>query len=270
MKEFAYLSVEVDSLGGCSERCPFIDKRIDLEYVYYCRLFSCQLRSFPNSCPGIERLMVCREATEDPGPEFFTGAPVEGYIRELGHMVKECPGCGCLIVNSRDMCIRCSKDLDEEEGDIMQLDERNREEGLNLPLHKLSEAGLVETVPPAHPPIETIRDDRIHLDSVLVQVSDFTRTPGGRFMTDGPFSGEEFRELYLEKHFNGEDLDYKVEVDLRGTEGYTSSFLDEAFGGLVRKFPDRKVRKRLLFHCDGITHVAREIAEILWEASKDG
>jgi hypothetical protein len=60
---------------------------------------------------------------------------------------------------------------------------------------------------------------------------DFSRTPGPRFIDQGPFSGEKFRKDFLEKTIN---LYSKVVVNLDGTAGYGSSFLDEAFGGLIR------------------------------------
>jgi hypothetical protein len=60
---------------------------------------------------------------------------------------------------------------------------------------------------------------------------DFTRFPAGRFKTDGPYSGELFREQCLRPALEQYQF---LEVDLDGVAGYGSSFLDEAFGGLVR------------------------------------
>ncbi len=60
---------------------------------------------------------------------------------------------------------------------------------------------------------------------------EFTRFPSGRLKSLGGTSGEEFREKFLQKPIaNGEE----VTVQLDGTIGYSSSFLEEAFGGLVR------------------------------------
>lgn len=60
---------------------------------------------------------------------------------------------------------------------------------------------------------------------------EFTRSPAGRHISDGPFSGEKFRQEFLLPALqNGSD----VEVNLSGTLGFGSSFLEEAFGGLVR------------------------------------
>lgn len=60
---------------------------------------------------------------------------------------------------------------------------------------------------------------------------DFSRFPAGRYQTDGPNSGERFREELLAPSLRTADL---VTVKLDGTRGYGSSFLEEAFGGLVR------------------------------------
>ena len=62
---------------------------------------------------------------------------------------------------------------------------------------------------------------------------DFSPTPGGRFRAMGPASGEQFREL-LRKALQRKPPE-DVEVILDGVEGYGSSFLEEAFGGLIRK-----------------------------------
>lgn len=61
---------------------------------------------------------------------------------------------------------------------------------------------------------------------------DFTRYPAGRRSEDGPFSGERFREEKLLPQFQE---GVSVEVLLDGTAGYGSSFLEEAFGGLIRR-----------------------------------
>lgn len=59
----------------------------------------------------------------------------------------------------------------------------------------------------------------------------FSETPAGRYRSDGPYSGEVFREDFLYPALRSNEL---VEVNLDGTLGYGSSFLEESFGGLVR------------------------------------
>ena len=61
--------------------------------------------------------------------------------------------------------------------------------------------------------------------------NDFSRFPSGRYKTDGKFSGEHFREDYLLPYLKKHD---RVVVDINDVRGYGSSFLEEAFGGLIR------------------------------------
>ncbi|MFH2077416.1 MAG: STAS-like domain-containing protein [Pseudomonadota bacterium] len=60
----------------------------------------------------------------------------------------------------------------------------------------------------------------------------YTRFPLGRKKQHGKGSGEEFRELFLLPALQGESPTVVIELD--DTLGYGSSFLEEAFGGLVR------------------------------------
>jgi hypothetical protein len=79
-------------------------------------------------------------------------------------------------------------------------------------------------------------------DHVKIRVADnFSITPGGRFKVDGPYSGEEFRETWLEPLFKN-DPPAKIIIDFDGGEGYSTAFLEETFGGLVRKFGKEKVK----------------------------
>ncbi|WP_292375057.1 STAS-like domain-containing protein [Mesorhizobium sp.] len=63
-------------------------------------------------------------------------------------------------------------------------------------------------------------------------LQEFSKTPGGRYYTDGPASGQKFREEFLLPALAAND---RVIVEMDGTRGYPSSFLEEAFGGLVRE-----------------------------------
>ena len=75
--------------------------------------------------------------------------------------------------------------------------------------------------------------------------SQFSRYPAGRFVSDGPFSGEYFRDNLLIPALDGGE---KVILQMDGTRGYGSSFLEEAFGGLVRKgYKPEALMKRLEF-----------------------
>lgn len=73
---------------------------------------------------------------------------------------------------------------------------------------------------------------------------DFTPFPIFRLRGDGSFSGEEFREDHLMKALS-EGMTVTVELD--GTIGYGSAFLQEAFGGLVHELglSDTQLKSRL-------------------------
>jgi hypothetical protein len=73
---------------------------------------------------------------------------------------------------------------------------------------------------------------------------DFSRTPGARYRTDGPFSGEQFREEVLMPLLKDNE---SIIVDLDGTRGFATSFLEEAFGGLARKIGVKTCLSRLTF-----------------------
>lgn len=60
---------------------------------------------------------------------------------------------------------------------------------------------------------------------------DFSKTPKGRYRIDGNHSGEEFRQEFLIPILK---KNKEIRIDLDGTKGYSSSFLEEAFGGLIR------------------------------------
>ena len=71
----------------------------------------------------------------------------------------------------------------------------------------------------------------MQMDRHVIDIAqDFSRSPAGRFISDGPNSGERLRNMLADLLRGGEE----IELRLDGTRGYGSSFLDAAFGGLVR------------------------------------
>lgn len=80
-------------------------------------------------------------------------------------------------------------------------------------------------------------------DTVINVASAFSPAPAGRNYSDGPFPGEKFREELLLPALRKFE---RVTVELDGTSGMGSSFLEEAFGGLVRAgFEPAELRRRL-------------------------
>ena len=59
--------------------------------------------------------------------------------------------------------------------------------------------------------------------------------PGGRYRADGPHSGQAFRDDELVPALLDEAGCARVTVVFDGVAGFGSSFLEEAFGGLVRE-----------------------------------
>jgi len=84
---------------------------------------------------------------------------------------------------------------------------------------------------------------------------DFSPVPAGRYITDGPCSGEAFRDKTLKPAL---DDGGEVIVEMDGGEGYGSSFLEETFGGLVRLgyFTKGDLRDRLEIHSDDESLIA--------------
>ncbi len=67
----------------------------------------------------------------------------------------------------------------------------------------------------------------------IINISkEFSAYPAGRYQKDGKFTGEGFRRNLLKKALKKNDA---IVIELDGTLGYGSSFLEEAFGGLVRE-----------------------------------
>ncbi|MBJ8442217.1 STAS-like domain-containing protein [Acinetobacter junii] len=60
----------------------------------------------------------------------------------------------------------------------------------------------------------------------------FSDSPSGRYVDDGDFCGEIFLKEYLLPNIHKYK---KIVLDFSNVLGYGSSFLEEAFGGLVRE-----------------------------------
>lgn len=83
-------------------------------------------------------------------------------------------------------------------------------------------------------------------NSITINISDFSISPGPRYYEQGDASGEIFYVQVLKKAFEDATTRHaKLVVVLDGVDGYASSFLDEAFGNLVYDFGASKVRDAL-------------------------
>lgn len=108
--------------------------------------------------------------------------------------------------------------------------------------------------------------DLIMEDITINVAKDFSRFPAGRYTRDGNNSGERFRDEYLVPAF--EKPECKVTIDFDGTRGVASSFLEESFGGLVRKgFGAGDIQNRLQVKASDHS-IALEIRKYIDEAAK--
>lgn len=97
---------------------------------------------------------------------------------------------------------------------------------------------------------------------------DFGRYPAGRYLTDGPYSGQAFREKLLVPALSRGKGAVLVELD--GARGLASSFLEEAFGGLVREgFDSNTLLDRLQLQSNDPSLV-QEIKEYISSQSSAG
>ena len=86
-------------------------------------------------------------------------------------------------------------------------------------------------------------------DAVNLDIAkEYSPYPAGRDEGDGPYNGEKFRRDHLLPKYNAaKRSDTNLSVSLAGVMSFGSSFLEEAFGGLVRKENVQKadLRRRL-------------------------
>lgn len=96
--------------------------------------------------------------------------------------------------------------------------------------------------------------------------TEYSETPLGRYPEDGDYNGARFRDDYLRAALEKED---KVVVDIDDVEGYGSSFLEEAFGGLVRKgyFTATDLKRKLEIRY--LHSEFRIYGELIWKYIKE-
>ena len=81
------------------------------------------------------------------------------------------------------------------------------------------------------------------MDKLIIKIAnDYTTIPGVREEIEGDFPGEEFLEkILLPKFKQALTEKKKLLIDLDGTAGYATSFLEAAFGGLAREHKESKI-----------------------------
>ena len=103
-----------------------------------------------------------------------------------------------------------------------------------------------------------------------LRVTDYTRKPGGRYPDDGQSPGSEFRDKYLAPAFEAAQREgAMLLIDLDGTAGFASSFLEEAFGGLARRFGIDKVLAGIRLKSDREPYLIRDIIDFYIPEAND-
>jgi hypothetical protein len=90
-------------------------------------------------------------------------------------------------------------------------------------------------------------------DRTISIAKDFSAYPAGRGRRDGPNSAERFREdVLIPALRQAQEANDRVIVVLDDVLGYSSSFLEETFGGLVRRrvFNPDWLRRSLLIQAN--------------------
>jgi hypothetical protein len=103
-------------------------------------------------------------------------------------------------------------------------------------------------------------------DRITINVGkDFSRFPVGRYLADGDSNGERFREQCLRPALVRAE---KVEIVFDDALGYGSSFLEEAFGGLVRNGYSAAALLAKLILTTGDDSLREEVEQYIRDAAK--
>ena len=92
-----------------------------------------------------------------------------------------------------------------------------------------------------------------------IKVADRYPCPGPRYTHLGSSSGEDFKNWLIKEL----KRDSELTIDLDDTEGYGSSFLEEAFGGLIREKVPVEVVRSIKFVSDEEPELIDEIKEYI-------
>ena len=108
------------------------------------------------------------------------------------------------------------------------------------------------------------------MDTIIVNIAkDFSRTPGPRYIEEGDYSGESFVKDFFKPIFDKAiSLNQKIHINLDGTLGYGTSFLEEVFGGLTREYGKEKVINILSFVSNEEPYLVDDIMEYIDEAEQ--
>jgi hypothetical protein len=111
------------------------------------------------------------------------------------------------------------------------------------------------------------------METVIYSIAkNFSRTPGPRYVKEGPYSGELFRrDFFLPVLIKAIESNSNIVADLDGTHGYGTSFLEETFGGLIRinKIDYDTIIKHIKFKSIEEEYLIEDIMEYLKQAQAE-
>ncbi|MDE0471424.1 MAG: STAS-like domain-containing protein [Ekhidna sp.] len=111
------------------------------------------------------------------------------------------------------------------------------------------------------------------MESIEIKIAtDFNYTPGPRYIEEGKNSGEQFRREILANAFKTAIAkNKKVIIDLDGTDGYGTSFLEESFGGLIRndKIDYNEIINRLEIISNEEEYIKEDVYEYIEDAHNE-
>ncbi len=96
----------------------------------------------------------------------------------------------------------------------------------------------------------------------------YTDAPGGRFILDGPFSGEDFRENILKPLIKKLNNNEKLHIVFDGAYGYATSFLEEAFGGLARQLGSKETLDLFYLESNDEPEIIDRVEQYIKDMSK--
>ncbi|PZU18957.1 MAG: hypothetical protein DI589_23020 [Shinella sp.] len=108
-----------------------------------------------------------------------------------------------------------------------------------------------------------------------IRIADFSEYPAGRGMQDGPDNGTRFRDQFLVPALRTAiENNEVVYVALDDVKSFGSSFLEEAFGGLIRDriFAAKELKRALSIKADRPIYATykRQIERYLKDAESVG
>lgn len=106
---------------------------------------------------------------------------------------------------------------------------------------------------------------------MIIKISqDYSEILGARNISDGEYSGEDFRErILIPKFLEAKEKKEKLIIDFDGGYGNPVSFVEEAFGGLARKFGTDAVLETLEFISNDEESLVREVVEYIKNPSEN-